>query len=52
MSKTYMDEETTLELPYTPHGRFIHIPPREPMADWRTDFGTMVEKTEIYVLEN
>ena len=38
--KTYVDEETTLELPYTPHGRFIHIPPREPMADWRTDFGT------------
>lgn len=26
-------------MPYTPHGRFIHVPPRDPVSTWRTDFG-------------
>lgn len=38
--KTFNCEETTLELPYCPHGRFIHVPPAEPWADYRTDFGS------------
>jgi hypothetical protein len=27
-------------MPYTPMGRFLHIPPPEPDADWVVDFDT------------
>ena len=38
--RTRVDPETNLVTPYTPHGRFIHVPPRDPTSTWRTDFGT------------
>lgn len=31
--------QTQLERYYTPMGRFVHVPPPEPMADWDTSFG-------------
>lgn len=30
--KYYMDPERNLELPFTPYGRFIHVPPPDPVA--------------------
>jgi len=38
--KTHIDEVTNLRLPYLPNGRFLHVPPSEPVSNWRTDFGT------------
>ena len=37
--KTCIDPDSGLEVPYLPHGRFVHVPPNEPSADWRTDYG-------------
>ena len=37
--KTQWDPDTTLVAPFLPHGRFLHVPPLEPMSTWRTDFG-------------
>jgi hypothetical protein len=37
--RTCVDEETGLVIPYTPQGRFLHIPPAFPTNEWRTDFG-------------
>ncbi len=34
-----MDTERNMMLPYLPYGRFLHVPPVEPTADWSTDFG-------------
>ena len=28
--KTFIDPEKNLEMPYTPYGRFIHVPPSDP----------------------
>jgi hypothetical protein len=36
----HMDTERGLRLPHLPHGRFLHVPPLEPTADWSTEFGT------------
>eukprot|EP01138_Halocafeteria_seosinensis_P003168 gb/GECG01003241.1/.p1 GENE.gb/GECG01003241.1/~~gb/GECG01003241.1/.p1 ORF type:complete len:200 (+),score=22.73 gb/GECG01003241.1/:1-600(+) len=33
--KYRVDPETHLEVPYTPEGRFIHVPPRDPTTTWR-----------------
>lgn len=37
--KTYIDPDRGMRLPYTPHGRFIDVPPSEPTASWSTSFG-------------
>jgi len=37
--KSRVDPETGLTLPYTPQGRFIHVPPTDPLTTWATDFG-------------
>ena len=29
-----------MRLPHLPWGRFLHVPPLEPSADWSTEFGT------------
>ncbi len=34
----HVDEETGLNIPYTPQGRFIHVPPRDPTTAWKRDF--------------
>jgi len=36
--KSYVDPATELRAPYTPMGRFIHVPPLEPTADWVVGF--------------
>lgn len=46
----YVDPETHCLVPYTPHGRFIHIPPPYPTTDWATDIGTPWWKDQKYVL--
>ena len=33
--KYRVDPETNLTVPYTPEGRFIHVPPRDPTTTWR-----------------
>ncbi|BHF59052.1 Cytochrome b5 domain-containing protein 1 [Sparganum proliferum] len=38
--KTYIDPISKCRMPYTPSGRFIHVPPPYPTTDWRNDFGT------------
>ncbi|EGD76240.1 cytochrome b5 domain-containing protein 1 [Salpingoeca rosetta] len=37
--RKFVDPVTGLELPYTPHGRFVHVPPPCPTTSWATDFG-------------
>ena len=37
--KTFIDPVSNLEMPYVPRGRFIHVPPSDPVSTWRTDFG-------------
>lgn len=36
--KTHVNPATELRAPYTPMGRFVHVPPAEPAADWVVDF--------------
>ena len=38
--KTQWDPENSLVCPFLPHGRFLHVPPVEPVSNWRTDFGS------------
>ena len=38
--KTHIDPVTGCEVPYTPQGRFLHVPPPYPSASWANDFGT------------
>ncbi|KAM4038265.1 cytochrome b5 domain-containing protein 1 [Anomaloglossus baeobatrachus] len=37
--KTYIDPQTGCLTPYTPQGRFLHVPPAFPSSDWDTDLG-------------
>lgn len=32
--KTWIDPDRNLEMPYTPYGRFIHVPPTDPEDRW------------------
>ena len=36
----HYDTDRGLRLPHLPFGRFLHVAPIEPSADWNTDFGT------------
>lgn len=44
----HIDPVTHCLLPYTPHGRFIHIPPPFPSSDFSNDFGIPWWKDEKY----
>ncbi|XP_013393112.1 cytochrome b5 domain-containing protein 1 [Lingula anatina] len=46
--RTHADPITGCLVPYTPHGRFIHIPPPCPATDWANDFGRPWWKDETY----
>ncbi len=48
--KTYVDPDRHLTLPYTPMGRFLHVPPPEPTSSWNTDFGTAWWKNEKHLI--
>lgn len=47
-----MDTDRGLRLPHIPQGRFLHVPPTEPSADWDTDFGTPWWSNKDYLLGN
>ncbi|EUB65110.1 Cytochrome b5 domain-containing protein 1 [Echinococcus granulosus] len=36
--RTHIDPITFVRVPYTPYGRFLHVPPPFPTSDWRNDF--------------
>lgn len=38
--KTWVDPDTNTVMPFVPFGRYVHIPPKEPVSTWDTDFGT------------
>ncbi|EDQ86771.1 uncharacterized protein MONBRDRAFT_33632 [Monosiga brevicollis MX1] len=38
--RTHIDPITGLELPFTPHGRVLDVPPACPSSRWATNFGT------------
>lgn len=38
--RTHIDPVTFVRVPYTPCGRFLHVPPPYPTSDWRNDFIT------------
>ncbi|XP_064642922.1 cytochrome b5 domain-containing protein 1-like [Lineus longissimus] len=46
--RTHVDPVTGCVIPYTPHGRFVHIPPPCPNADWANDFGRPWWKDDSY----
>eukprot|EP00300_Choanocystis_sp_HF-7_P011528 c17500_g1_i1.p1 GENE.c17500_g1_i1~~c17500_g1_i1.p1 ORF type:complete len:219 (+),score=48.34 c17500_g1_i1:67-723(+) len=37
--KTVMDPVLNFLVPYTPQGRYLHLPPDVPVSNWRNDFG-------------
>lgn len=46
--KTYIHPVTGCIAPYTPMGRFLHIPPPFPRSDWANNFGTPWWKDDRY----
>mmetsp|Transcript_13959 Transcript_13959/g.16681 ORF Transcript_13959/g.16681 Transcript_13959/m.16681 type:complete len:213 (-) Transcript_13959:116-754(-) len=38
--KTCEDPKSGITVPYVPYGRFLHVPPNEPVTSWATDFVT------------
>ena len=48
--RTHIDPQTNCIIPYCPNGRFVHIPPPYPDADWANDFGRPWWKDEGYLV--
>ncbi|RDD39416.1 Cytochrome b5 domain-containing protein 1 [Trichoplax sp. H2] len=48
--RTHVDPVTGCIVPYTPHGRFIHIPPPYPQSDWANNFGKPWWKDDAYCI--
>ena len=48
--KQYVDPNTGIQRPYTPHGRYVHIPPPLPTASYATNVGTAWWNDEQYVV--
>ncbi|OQR97386.1 cytochrome b5 [Thraustotheca clavata] len=34
--KTHIDQDRNIRLPYLPYGRFLHVPPPQPVTNWNT----------------
>lgn len=47
--KTYMDPIRNITMPYTPNGRFIHVPPADP-CEWSTDYELPWWKDSKYMI--
>jgi hypothetical protein len=47
--KMHMDSERNIEMPFTPNGRFIHVPPSDP-CEWSTDYALPWWKDEQYII--
>jgi hypothetical protein len=48
--RTHVDPVTQCTIPYTPHGRFVHIAPPYPSSDWANDFGRPWWKDDSYCI--
>ena len=48
--KTFVDPNTFITIPYTPYGRYLHIPPRLPTTDWDNSFGIPWWEDPIYLI--
>lgn len=48
--RTHVDPVTGCMIPFTPHGRFIHVPPPYPNSDWANDFGRPWWKDDSYCI--
>ena len=48
--RSHVDPLTGCTIPYTPHGRFVHIPPPFPNSDWANDFGRPWWKDDSYCI--
>lgn len=48
--KTHVHPVTGCVVPYTPMGRFIHVPPPVPRSDWANNFGKPWWKNEKYCI--
>ena len=48
--KTHVNPLTGCITPYTPMGRFIHVPPPCPRSDWANNFGKPWWKNEKYCI--
>ncbi len=46
--KTYIDQESGIELYFLPHGRYIHIPPADPLSNYSTSFGLPWWRDPVY----
>lgn len=47
--KTYIDPIRNISMPYTPNGRFIHVPPADPM-EWSTQYELPWWKDPNYII--
>jgi len=50
--KTWIDPSLNVRLPYTPYGRFVHIPPPEPVSNWDTDVDIPWWQDNKYLIGN
>jgi len=50
--RTHIDPITGCTVPFTPKGRFLHIPPPIPRSDWSSDIGTPWWKDQSYCIGN
>lgn len=48
--KYHTDPDTNLKVPFTPMGRFMHVPPKDPTSDWKNDFGTPWWRDQKYLI--
>ncbi|XP_022254167.1 cytochrome b5 domain-containing protein 1-like isoform X1 [Limulus polyphemus] len=48
--KQHVDPITNCVIPFTPHGRFIHVPPKQPRTDWCNDFNIPWWKDDRYMV--
>ncbi|ELT94345.1 hypothetical protein CAPTEDRAFT_221281 [Capitella teleta] len=48
--RTHVDPLTGCTIPYTPLGRFVHIPPSCPDSKWANDFGRPWWKDDSYCI--
>lgn len=48
--RSHIDPLTGCRIPYTPHGRFVHVPPPYPDSNWANDFGRPWWRDESYCI--
>jgi len=50
--RTHVDPVTHCVIPYSPHGRFVHVAPPYPSSDWANDFGAPWWRDGSYIIGN